>query len=179
LLSNSDVTVTQGDVTITDGQLILGISGGTNGQIPIASAGANPVWGAITSTDGTITVGLGANTINLSAAGGANWTVATIATAMAASDGYITKIAIPGILNYTLPVAAALGTIIEITGYTAGLWAILQNAGQSIHFAGSTTTPGVGGSLTATTRYDSIRLVCVTADTEWNVLSSVGNFTIV
>jgi hypothetical protein len=179
LLSNSDVTVTQGDVTISDGQLILGVSGGTSGYIPVAATGANPAWAAITSTDGTINVTLGANTIDLSSAGGANWQVATAATNMVATDGYITKIAVPGILNYTLPAVAALGTILEVTGYSAGLWAILQGAGQTVHFGNIDTTPGAGGSITATNRYDSIRMLCTVANTEWNVLSSTGVFNLV
>ena len=179
LLANNGVEVTLGDVTITNGQLILGVASGTNGQVPIAATGANPAWATITSTDGTINIALGANTIDLSSAGGANWQVATAATAMVATDGYITKIAIPGILNYTLPVVSPLGTILEITGYSAGLWAILQGAGQQIHFGNVDTTLGAGGSITATNRYDSIRLLCVTADTEWNVLSSTGVFNIV
>lgn len=179
LVANAAATVTAGDVTITNGQLVLGVSGGTNGQVPIAATGANPAWATMTSTDGTINIALGANTIDLSAAGGANWTVATAATAMAATDGYITKIAIPGMLDYTLPAVAAIGTILEVTGYSAGMWRILQNANQQIHFGNVDTTLGAGGSITATNRYDSIRLLCVTANLEWNVLSSTGVFNIV
>ncbi len=173
------MTIDAGDFNLTNGMLNINGSTGTNGQVIIAATGANPQYAAITSLDGTIAVNLGANTIDLSAAGGANWNVATVDTAMTASDGYITKIAIPGLLTYTLPVTAVVGTILEITGYSAGLWAIAQGAGQVIHFGNIDTTPGAGGSITATNRYDSIRLLCVTADTEWNVLSSTGVFNIV
>jgi hypothetical protein len=179
LLANSSVEVTLGDVTITNGQLVLGISGGTNGQIPIAATGANPAWSTLTSPTGTVAFTFGANSIGIDAAGGVNWIEATVATTMAPTNGYITKIAIPGILNYTLPVLAAQGTVIEITGFSVGLFAILQNAGQQIHFGNVDTTGGAGGSITATGRYDSIRLVCTTANTDWNVLSSTGVFNIV
>lgn len=179
LLANSSVEVALGDVTITNGQLVLGISGGTSGQIPIAATGANPAWATLTSPTGTVTFTPGVNTLGIDATGGVNWIEATVATNMVATDGYITKIAVPGILNYTLPLAAAQGTVIEITGFTVGLFAILQNANQSINFGALSSTIGVGGSVTATSRYDSIRLVCVTANLTWNVLSSQGNFTIV
>ena len=173
------MTIDAGDFNLTNGMLNINGSTGTNGQVIIAATGANPQYAAITSLDGTIAVNLGANTIDLSAAGGANWVEATAATNMNASDGYITKIAIPGLLVYTLPVVAAVGTILEVTGYSAGLWSIVQGAGQVIHFGAVDTTVGAAGSLTATNRYDSVRLLCVVADTEWTVLSSTGVFNIV
>lgn len=173
------MTIDAGNFNLTNGQLNINGSTGTNGQVIIAATGANPAWASLTSTGGSIAFTAGANTLNLEVTGGADWHEATASMNLVAGNGYITKIAVPGLLTYTLPATAAQGSIIEITGYTAGGWSIAQNAGQSIHYAGSTTTPGVGGSLASTQRYDSVRLVCVTADTEWNVIASIGNLTIV
>lgn len=165
---------------IEDGTIRANGTDPDDGMVLIGNTATNkPVWANITSTDGSLAITNGANTINLSVVGGADWQVATASMNAVAGNGYITKIAVPGLLTYTLPATAPLGSIIEITGYTVGGWAIAQLAGQSIHVAGSTTTPGVGGSLASTAQYDSVRLVCVTADTEWNVIASVGNLTIV
>jgi hypothetical protein len=81
--------------------------------------------------------------------------------------------------TFTLPDTAAQGSIIRITQIGAGAITIAQNAGESIRFGTSTTTVGVGGSLTATNTGDSIELICVTANTGWQVLSSIGSWVVV
>ena len=166
---------------LTNGGLSVNGTGyGDDGQILIGNTATNKAaWANVTSTDGSLTITNGANTLDLSVVGGADWQVATASMNAVAGNGYITKIAVPGLLTYTLPATAAVGSIIEITGYTVGGFSIAQLAGQSIHVAGSTTTPGIGGSLSSTAQFDSVRMVCVTADTEWNVIASVGNLTIV
>lgn len=107
------------------------------------------------------------------------WTVVTAASAtMAVNNGYIANNA--GMCTLTLPTTAAVGSIIEVTGINnATGWRIAQNSGQVIHFGTLNTTTGAGGSLTSTATRDSVRLVCVVANTDFNVLSSVGNITVV
>lgn len=101
------------------------------------------------------------------------WTTATADLTAAVNTGYVVKNAVPGnLLTITLPAASVVGDVIEITGYTAGMWSIAQQAGQVIHWSGIDSTVGVGGSVSATTQYDSIKLVCVTDNLEWNVLSA-------
>jgi len=78
------------------------------------------------------------------------------------------------LVTITLPSTAAIGETIRVTGKGAGGWRIAQNAGQTIYTAGSSTTTGAGGRLDSTDDRDSIELVCVTADTDWNVLSQIG-----
>lgn len=107
------------------------------------------------------------------------WIEANADLTAAVNTGYVVNITIPGLLTITLPVTSILGDIIEIAGLTAGMWSIAQNALQVIHFSGVDTTVGVGGSLSATTRYDTIKLLCVVANTEWVVLSSSGVFNLV
>jgi hypothetical protein len=110
--------------------------------------------------------------------GGLTWTEVTAMTqAMLPDSGYIGNN--PTSVTFTLPVTAPIGSIIEIVGKGAGLWTIAQNVGQTIYFGVATTTPGAGGSLVATHRRDSIRLVCITANTDFEVISSVGNITYV
>jgi hypothetical protein len=157
--THGNITATLGDIVLTNGKLNVGGSTGTTGQVLTAATGANPSWATPTPT--------------------VAWSEATASMNAVANNGYITKIAVPGLLTYTLPATAAQGSIIEITGFTAGGWKLAQNAGQSVNFGALTTTPGVGGYLASAATYDSIRIVCVTADTVWNVLSSQGNITVV
>lgn len=101
-----------------------------------------------------------------------NWLVVTVNTLMASNIGYIANSG--SLITLTLPTTAAIGDIIKVTGKGAGGWTIAQNAGQFIQFGSVTTTTGVGGSLSSNDPSDSVELVCVTTDTEWLVLSSVG-----
>ena len=97
--------------------------------------------------------------------------------AMAVSSGYILNNA--SLVTATLPSTAAIGERIILQGKGAGLYKIAQNAGQTIHFGNQDTTTGTGGSLTATNQYDSIEVVCITANTDFAVLASIGSFTVV
>ncbi len=93
-----------------------------------------------------------------------SWTeVVATSGAIAVANGYITNNA--GLVTMTLPVTAAVGDIVTIVGKGAGGWLIAQNATQIIQVGSSASTTGVGGSVASTNRYDSIDLVCVTANT--------------
>jgi hypothetical protein len=106
------------------------------------------------------------------------WAEVTGTTQTAAiNSGYILNNA--GLVTVTLPAAAAVGDIIQLAGKGAGLWRLAQNASGIVHFGSANTTTGTGGSLTATNRYDCLNLVCIVANNEWVVTSSVGNFTVV
>lgn len=102
---------------------------------------------------------------------------ATGPTSLEVNKGYILNNA--GLVTVALPATAALGSVIKITGKGAGGWTLTQNAGQTIYFASANTTTGAGGSLASTGARDSIELVCVTANNDFNVISSTGNITIV
>lgn len=80
--------------------------------------------------------------------------------------------------TFTLPVAAAAGTELQICGLGSGGWVLAQNAGQSINFVNQVTTTGTGGSIASSNRYDGLWLLCVVANTQWVVLSAVGNLTV-
>lgn len=132
---------------------------GTSGQALIsAGAGALPTW---TTINGSFT-----------------WTVETANLNMVINHGYIANKA--GTLTMALPTTSAVGSIIEITGInTATGWQVTQASGQQIFMGTSSTTLGATGTLTSSAIRDSISMVCVVANTTWNVLSSIGNITVV
>jgi hypothetical protein len=122
----------------------------------------------------------GTNTLTVSLTGGGlTWTEVIVGgpTAMAVNNGYIANNG--ATVQLTLPATAALGSIIRVSGKGAGGWQIQQNAGQTIYFGGMSTTTGALGTLSSTVDRDAVELVCVTADIDFNVISSVGNLAVV
>lgn len=160
---------------------IYGIDGVNVGSVAKVVTMASDQLGTATITAGTgITVTPGANSITISATTtGMPWTVVTGASqALAVNNGYIANNA--GTINFSLPASSAVGNTIRITGINnATGWKITQGAGQQIFFGTSSTTAGAGGSITSSATRDSIEIVCVVANTTWNVLSCIGNPTIV
>lgn len=151
----------------------------TDGQVLIGSTGVDPVAATLTAGSGvSITNAAGSITIAASG-GGLTWTVITGASqALAVNNGYIANNA--GTVAFTLPVTAAVGTLIAVTGINNNTgWSIGQNVGQTIHMGTVSSTTGVGGSLACTKTRDTVYLVCVVANTDWNVVGSMGNITIV
>lgn len=134
---------------------------------------------AVDGTSGQVLITDGAGTITWqNPLEGLNW-VEIIATsvAMQANEGYILNNA--ALVTATLPATCALGLRVRVAGKGAGGWTIAQNAGQTIHFGNQDTTTGAGGSLSSTNQYDSIDLLCITADTDFLAISSIGNMTVV
>lgn len=110
--------------------------------------------------------------------GGITWnTVSGTSQSAAVNNGYITNNA--NLVTVTLPSTASVGDMVEIAGKGAGGWKVAQNSGQVIHMDGVDSTTGTGGSLASTIRYDAVRLLCITANTDWLVLSGIGNLTVV
>ncbi len=98
----------------------------------------------------------------------------TTPVTLTVNEGYVMQDG-SNLITATLPATAAFGDVIVIEGASLGLWTIAQNAGQTIHMVGTSTTPGVTGSVTSTSAYDSIELLCTTANTDFKVRSSMGN----
>lgn len=107
----------------------------------------------------------------------AQWNSVLINTNMVVNNGYIPTTV--GLITFTLPAVANVGSTLRIAGFGAGGWKIAQNAAQQIHLGAASTTVGVPGSLASTNRYDCIELLCILANTEWVTLSVVGNITVV
>jgi hypothetical protein len=96
---------------------------------------------------------------------------------MVANNGYRPNNA--SLCTLTLPTTAAVGTIIRVVGVGAGGWRIAQNASQQIFFGNLSSTIGVSGRLDSSHRRDTVTLQCVTANTEFQVVASVGNIDVV
>lgn len=165
------------EVVIIDSNGQLGSSTGSDGEILIGATAGSPAWSVITPGTGiSITNGTNSITIDATGGGGLSWVEVTASTvAMAVNTGYIMNNA--GGVTGTLPATAAVGDIIAVVGKNAGGWTIAQNSGQTIHFGEFDTTTGATGSLASTLTYDSFEIVCITADTDFAVRSSIGNIT--
>lgn len=133
--------------------------------------------GAITLSAGSnMTISKSGNTFTF-ASGGLSWTAVTADQTMAVDTGYLANKS-SGTLTLTLPTTSAVGKTLRVSGMQ-NTWRIAQNASQKIHFGKTTTTTGVGGYLENSNAKDAVELVCAVADLEWNVISSIGNITIV
>lgn len=143
--------------SLTDGQLLIGDTSGT------------PVAATLTAGPG-ISIANAAGAITISGTGsGIGWTEVTGTTqAMVADNGYVANNG--ALVVFTLPTTAAFGTVINLVGKGAGGWRIDQNASQNIQVGSVSSTVGVGGSVASTNRYDSLELLCTTANTTWTVL---------
>jgi hypothetical protein len=197
LIGNGTGAVTSAPVG-TNGQLLIGATGAVPAFATLTlSGGLTQTPGAnsltltappitITGNGVTVTgspVSLGGTVTLTVAAGGTPWVDVTGTTqTIVVNTGYIADNAAQVV--FTLPSTAAIGDTFYITGKasagTAG-WQLKQNASQQVFFGSSSTTAGTGGSLTSTNQLDSIRAVCVTAgaSTIWNIISSIGNITVV
>lgn len=166
----TDVAIADGgtglSTTPTDGQLLIGKTSTNNYTLTTLTAGSG------------ISITNGSGSISIAASGGFTWNDQTTTPLSAAvNNGYIMD-AGASLITATLPATAALGSIISFVGKATGLYTIAQNSGQTIHYGNQNTTTGVAGSLTSTNQYDCIELICVTANTDFVVRSSVGNFTV-
>jgi hypothetical protein len=150
----------------------------TNGQLVIGSTGLAPVRATLTAGPG-ISITNGAGSITLSGtASSIGWQDAPVSQAMVAENGYVSTGA--SLVTLTLPTVAAFGSALAVVGQGAGGWSIAHNAGQNIQIGDVSSTVGVGGSVSSTNRYDALTLVCVVANSTWQVASGPqGNLTIV
>lgn len=96
---------------------------------------------------------------------------------MAANNGYRANNA--GLVTLSLPATAAIDTVIRVVGVGAGGWRVAQATGQQIHFGNKSTTAGGTGRIDSTHQRDCIELLCIAANTTWQVVSSVGNLDVI
>lgn len=122
---------------------------------------------------------------NVMTSDGTNWTssaplylkynnVAGTTQAAAINSGYVISNAAQ--TTVTLPATAALGSVFAVQGKGAAGWILQANTGQVINLGSSPTSSA--GSLTSTNQWDSVTIVCVTANTTFAVTSVVGNLTV-
>lgn len=112
-------------------------------------------------------------------AGGAVVNVTSATQAMAVDTTYIVNYA-GGVCTLTLPSTAAQGSFINIIGgeSISNAYVIAQNASQTIRVIDQITTTGVGGSLTAANKFNSIALVCddASGNNAWSAVRTMGSF---
>ena len=149
----------------------------TNGQLVVGSTGVAPVASSLGSADGSITVAAGAGAISLEVTAPPSLTWSVIASgplAITLGDGYISNNAAS--VSYSLPAAAAIGDRFGITGLQ-GAWVITQGTGQIIHNGAASTTV-TSGTLGSTSARDAVEIICVVANTEFQVISSIGTLAV-
>lgn len=151
------------------------LTGNSGGAVPPTLGNIN----VLGSGGVTVAGNPGTSTLTISVSGsGISWhEVLTPTQTMAVNNGYIANNA--GVVTLTLPAVAAFGDVVQVGGKGAGGWSIAQNAGQTIHYGVLDTTTGAGGSLSSIRRYDTVELICITANTDFLVLSGIGNLTVV
>lgn len=173
ILYSSSTNVVGGITTANSAALVTNSTGVpamsgtmTNGQLIIGSTGATPTAAAITAGSG-ISVTNGAASITIaSTASGLTWNnVAGTSQAAAVNNGYV--IGNASQTTVTLPAVAPLGSTIAIQGKGAAGWVMTANTGQTIHLGASVTS--TAGSLASVNLYDSVEVVCITANTVWSV----------
>jgi hypothetical protein len=171
-----------GATSLTDHAVLVGsgtsavtaLAAPTDGQLIIGSTGADPSVAALTAGSG-ISITNGAGTISIDATAGLAWNNETNdANTMAINNGYV--INATNLCTMTIPATAAIGSVFAIAGYATNGWVLQANTGQTINFGDDQSS--TAGSVTFTNRYDSITIVCTTADTDFAVIASQGNMTV-
>lgn len=147
-------------------------AGGASLKLNSGALLASPEDGAIEHNNGHLYFTSGSTRTQLDGQN-STWTVITSTSHnMLANSAYIANNA--SRVALTLPTTAAVGSTIEITGMGAGGWRISQNANQLIYFGTVVTTTGTGGYLQSAATRDSVKLVCIVANTTFQVVSNVG-----
>lgn len=101
------------------------------------------------------------------------WNTVTTNTVMQPNQGYKTNSG--ATLTLTLPLACPENSIIEVSGFGSGGWIVAQQIGQQVILEDVASTAGVGGSVSSTRRYDSLRMICAVANSTFVVLAGTGN----
>jgi hypothetical protein len=135
------------------------------------------VTGTLLNTASSYVVSVNGSTGAVTITTGLSWSAVTADRSLVAEEGVLANKS-SGTLTLTLPTTAALGKVIRVSGMQ-NTWRIAQNASQKINFGKTSTTVGTGGYLESSNARDAVELVCCVANTEWNVISSIGNITIV
>jgi hypothetical protein len=146
------------------------------GQVAIGTTASDPAAATLTAGTGiSISSITGAITISSTGVGSLAWTdVSGTTQAAVVNTGYIISNASQ--TTVTLPATAVEGSVFGIAGKGAAGWILQMNTGQTCHFGN--TASSSAGSLTSTNQWDSVQIVCVTANTTFVVLCAQGNLTV-
>lgn len=191
--NSGTATPSSGTLNITGDGTILTTSGSGNTlslttasvyTVVTSSGTATASANAITFVGASgITTSATGSTVTITGSGSSSgiypFTNVTSATqSMVVNTGYISNDGAT-LVTFTLPTTAAVGQVVAVQGSGSGLFTIAQNALQVINFNAVASTVGTGGSVSSTSQFDSIYLMCVTANTTWVVNQSMGNFNVI
>lgn len=142
---------------------------------------ATDVYPAVDTTDTTqspigttkkYTVSQLATFIGGGGTGGLTWNpVVGTSQVMLINNGYYTLNSATTL--FTLPTTAVAGSVIRIAGFGTGGWSLDLSGGQEIAIGDVTAAT----SIASTNARDSIELLCVVANTNYLVISMIGNLT--
>ena len=147
----------------------------TSGSPVVINSASPPTTGQVLTATGATAASWQTPT-TMNASGGFNWVTVT-ASSQAISAGTVYIANGSALQTFTLPVTANVGDTFQIVGKSTNLFKVAQNSGQVIHFGDQDSTTGVSGSWQSQTRYDTIEISCVVANTDWQVMDSDGIFT--
>lgn len=144
------------------------------------SNGANTVTGLATANNSVLTTnGSGVPSLASSLPSGTTFInfvdQTSSSVTMATNTGYVTDNG-ASLVTYALPTTAAQGKMFWVVGNSSGGFTVSQNAGQNIVVGTATTTTGTGGSLTNEDAGACALLVCIVANTTFQVFAGAGNF---
>jgi len=140
------------------------------GQVLVGTTASDPVAVTITGSGG-ITVSATTGAINIAGSGsGISWVAqSTTPVTAAVNTAYIITDA--STVTVTLPVVAAVGSVVGIVGDGAGGWILAQGSGGNTRLGNVNSTVSIASS----NQYDCIFVVCIIANTTWVAYSVIGN----
>lgn len=187
LVSATNIKTINGSSILGSGDLSVGGGAVSWGSVTGTLSTQTDLQAALDAKQGTITLTttgtsgaatLVSNTLNIPQySAGLIWSTVTGTTQTAAVNrGYIVNNAAQVVV--TLPTTAAVGSIVKVVGKGTGGWRISLPASDLIYFGSTASTAGTTGYIASTHFRDAVELVCVTANSEWHVISSTGNIDI-
>lgn len=168
---------------IEDGAFRCNSTDPDDGMVLIGNTATNkPKWATL-SVSGVLTKTEGGGTLALAVSAGAlPFVVATADLTATPNTCYSIQHATPANkLLVSLPAVASstAGDLIQIIGYTAGGWKVVQtNAAHQIIMGNQSSTLGVAGYIEFTNKYDCVTLRCIDGNV-WQVdRGPQGNITV-
>jgi hypothetical protein len=155
---------------------VIGSGGSSSsGVLTVNSISPNSSGNFTINAGSNVTITSGTNSITISASGSGSsfvYNAVTSSQTMSVNSGYVVT---ANAVTLTLPSIAAFGSVIQVLLSTGTSFTIAQPVLQQIIYGKFTTTTGTSGSLTSTFTGDAVELVCVVANTTWQVRNSEGN----